>query len=257
MPKPTLVVDLDDTLIQCAQLYNAERTAMATRAAQRTHLATEYIERLAMHIEGETFRYTEFAIDHFPRALAAASATADILAGQTIDKEAVADALSSGYHLLLHGKHGFFPGVPEVLDDWKACGWELVLYTLGDPTVQTRKVISNEITRWFAWSNIKVVKKKDQQVLTELLIQYDVDIDRSWMVGDSLSHEIKPAQAVGLKTAWVDNSAWKNFQQLFPEATAGVKPTIMGATLQDIWRQLPPLGSDRDDEENKTKRKEA
>jgi putative hydrolase of the HAD superfamily len=79
--------------------------------------------------------------------------------------------------------------------------------TKGDQEVQTSKVVRSGLGHFF--DGVHVVSEKNAQVIQDLLNQYGLNPDRTWMVGNSPRSDINPALKAGVGAIYIPHvSTW-------------------------------------------------
>jgi putative hydrolase of the HAD superfamily len=205
MGKPTLIFDQDGTLSRCAEYYVAVQHEFAELKHRSTGIPTATALKVLESIDlAATALPDAFRRDRFPTSFSAASVAIDrIMHRETDDAEAAAAFLIGD--AVFEAPYALYEGVYEMLQQYKAGGWQLALVTKGDWGVQWSKIMKNRLNEIFG-DNIFVVMQKDLGVFQQVITELDVDIETSVMVGDSLKDDIGPAKAAGLATVHVVHS---------------------------------------------------
>lgn len=206
MTHPTLIFDLDGTLVRCAEYYKAAIVAFGEATQERLGMPAAEAEELVRQIDICAIKASgSWMRDRWPRSFRGASLAADAMMGQAPNLTAAAEAAELAEQTF-RAPYPLYPGARDVLLAMRAGGWRLVLYTKGDPEVQWRKVRLNALEPLF--HAIEVTPKKDVSHLRRLCHEHNVDITTSWMIGDSRRDDIGPALALGLQTIQVMTSTW-------------------------------------------------
>lgn len=82
----------------------------------------------------------------------------------------------------------------------------MILLTQGDQAIQQRRISQSGLDKYF--DHCRILRKKQAVAFQELMDEFAVDADCSWMLGDSLKSDIGPALAVGLNAAHLSMSGW-------------------------------------------------
>ncbi len=98
-------------------------------------------------------------------------------------------------------------GAMQVLDSLERHSCRRYLYTAGDPEVQREKIESLGIAGRFEAIYIK--ETKDEEDLSQILQEQGLEPHQTWMVGNSLRSDIKPALSLGLRCVWVQGGSWE------------------------------------------------
>lgn len=106
-----------------------------------------------------------------------------------------------------------FQSTPQLMDDAKEVlktlkkSFSIYLYTGGDPDVQTSKIQELELTQYF--KAIYICDRKTEIELKNILEEQSLNVDRVWMIGNSLKSDINPALRLGVKCIWVQSHTWE------------------------------------------------
>lgn len=90
--------------------------------------------------------------------------------------------------------------VPETLA-YLAGRHDLLLVTKGNEEEQRNKVEASGLRDYFR--EVVVLREKDAQAYTMVAREYELEIARSWMIGNSPKSDINPALAAGLQAVYV------------------------------------------------------
>ncbi|MBS1825312.1 MAG: HAD family hydrolase [Acidobacteria bacterium] len=90
--------------------------------------------------------------------------------------------------------------VPETLA-YLAGRHDLLLVTKGNEEEQRNKVEASGLRIYFR--EIVVLREKDPPAYTKVVREYELDVARSWMIGNSPKSDINPALAAGLHAVYV------------------------------------------------------
>ena len=78
---------------------------------------------------------------------------------------------------------------------------ELTLFTKGHPEEQKLKIDRSGLGGYF--HHTAIVKEKDTEAYAKLARERALDLERTWMVGNSPKSDINPALAAGLKAVFI------------------------------------------------------
>lgn len=84
--------------------------------------------------------------------------------------------------------------------------YRLAIITSGERWVQERRLEAFKFRKRF--SRIVIVDRKSPKVFDDFCLEERVDRDQSWVVGDSLRSDIKPAIKVGLRAVHFEAANW-------------------------------------------------
>ncbi len=95
-----------------------------------------------------------------------------------------------------------FPGVQETLEEL-AARYQLFLLTKGDWEEQSRKVRVSGLREYF--DQLCVVPEKNAPTYSRLLLECGFRRDQTWVIGDSIRSDIRPAVDNGLRAVYIPN----------------------------------------------------
>jgi len=84
--------------------------------------------------------------------------------------------------------------------------FRLVLVTKGDSEVQRRKLRRSGLETFFI--AVYVLSDKTDEEFRRVIEEQELDVERTWVVGDSLRSDINPALRLGLRAVWVPAPNW-------------------------------------------------
>lgn len=205
--RPTLIWDLDDTLVECGVYYRAALKSFGEYAHARLGIDAQVASEFVAKLDRDALQVTPlFNKWRFPRSFKAASLALDIIEDRPLDFVAAAQAFNIGAHVLNVGTgvtqvpYILKPGAVEMLKTYSK--WQQALYTLGDVEVQEQKIRLYGLREFFG-DNVFVVPEKSVDRLETVMKSLHADLHRSWLIGDSLHHEIIPAHKLGLAAVHV------------------------------------------------------
>jgi len=196
----TLIVDADDTLWENNIYYNR---AVADFAALMTTLGFERgeAERTVHQVEQERVPVVGYGPNEFVNSLVVAYERLCARYGASPTDEVAAHVRQIGETVLRY-PIVLLDGVAETLVHLKAQNsFRLLLLTKGDPAVQRDKLERSGLAPYF--DGVHVVPEKDATVLQELVAQYGLAPDRTWMVGNSPRSDINTAVEAGIGAVYV------------------------------------------------------
>ncbi|MGI8459144.1 MAG: HAD family hydrolase [Propionibacteriaceae bacterium] len=103
---------------------------------------------------------------------------------------------------LIEHRVELLPGVTETLSQLGE-RHELRLLTKGDHDEQQAKLDASGLAHHFA--SIHIVPEKDDATYATLVAQLELDVGRSWMIGNSPKSDILPARHAGLRAVFIPN----------------------------------------------------
>jgi putative hydrolase of the HAD superfamily len=115
----------------------------------------------------------------------------------------------------------------------------LILLTKGDDRVQREKLARSGLGPYF--EGVHVVWEKDADVFRDLVAQYDLEPERTWMVGNSPRSDVNPAVEAGIGGVYVPHS---NTWELEIEGLV----TSDRVTVLERFAELPKLVAQWDED---------
>ena len=103
-----------------------------------------------------------------------------------------------------------FDGAIEALEILRSGGAAMVLLTNGEARLQRAKIERFGLERFFRAILIESetgVGKPDPRAHQAALAALGAAPQQTWMAGDDLEFDIRPAKALGMRAAWIRNSA--------------------------------------------------
>jgi putative hydrolase of the HAD superfamily len=103
-------------------------------------------------------------------------------------------------------------GAVRALEFLQANGAAMVLLTNGEARLQRAKIERFGLERFFKTILIESetgVGKPDPRAYRAALASLGAAPDRVWMVGDDLEFDVRPAKALGMRAAWIRETAKK------------------------------------------------
>lgn len=218
MNKKVFIFDLDDTIVQCQVYYCKVITAFCNKLV-------------------EVFDYYTPA----PRDILDKQNEIDIiLMKKPFTKERFPMSMVLTYqhfHKAIYGNENYncnveqevfnigmsvfeviptpIPNAIETLQQLKAEGYVLYLYTLGEVDVQMRKIIGNGLQEIFDRDNIFITRNKSvnelQTIHRHVMKKYGyIPKENIIMIGDSLKSDIIPALDFGINAVKIKANNWMN-----------------------------------------------
>jgi putative hydrolase of the HAD superfamily len=194
----TLIIDADDTLWENNIFYEKCLADFAELMAEQGFDRDE-AERTADVVERERIPLVGYAVEEFARSLVIAYRQLCERYNRPFDEVVAASAMEIGqragqYPILL------LDGVEQTLMRLSG-SCRLLLLTKGDPVVQRDKLARSGLGRFF--EQVHVVPEKDADVYQGLILQCELQPERTWMVGNSPRSDINPAVEAGIGAVYV------------------------------------------------------
>jgi putative hydrolase of the HAD superfamily len=200
MPFEHKVFDLDDTLIQTQVRYIQikNETARYIKEVLETPLAEEEIEGIFSKIDIENIKTHAFGKERFPLSWKQAYETVAEMAGQR--KTHASEVYETAYRIHTQ-TFDLYPGAMEVLRELRERGVRLSLLTLGEKSIQQKKVEDGSFGDYF--DDIHIVEREKFHLLNGMKNK-----GKTSMVGNSLRSDIKPALDAGLSAFHINHDSW-------------------------------------------------
>ena len=230
----TLIIDADDTLWENNIYYEDCARDFAALLAGEGFDAEEAGATLSA-VEEERIPQVGYAPEEFARSLVFSYQRLGRRHGRRVERDLIEKIWNIGRRVAAY-PIVLLDGVEETLNAL-ADRHRLILLTKGDVEVQRDKLERSGLECHFA--GVHIVPEKDAAVFRTLLRHYDLDPDRTWMVGNSPRSDINPAVEAGLGGVYVPHP---NTWQLEIEDLV----TSDRVTVLESFAQLPGLVSDWD-----------
>lgn len=206
--KPTLIIDADDTLweneIYYEQCISDFGALMAEMGFDR-----EEAERTVDEVEHERVPLAGYGPHEFSHNMVLAYERLCERYGQPI-REDVSGTVHEVGRLVLEPPIELLDGVTETLP-WLSQRFRLILLTKGDQEAQEDKLERSGLAHHF--EGVHVVQEKDAEVLQELIANYNLLPERTWMVGNSSRSDINPALEAGIGAVHIPHTSTWSFEQ--------------------------------------------
>lgn len=195
-------------------------------------------ERTLDTVERERVPLTGYAPEEFARSLVIAYERLCERHGQLVNDQ-VANAVWEIGRAVIGHPMVLLDGVEETLA-WLSGRFRLLLLTKGDREVQEDKLTRSGLRHLF--DAVHVVSEKDAEVMRELLVRYELQPKRTWMVGNSPRSDINPALEAGIGAVYVPHP---NTWQLEVEGLSDPERVI----VVDDFGELIDFFSDSEEEQ--------
>jgi len=231
----TLIIDADDTLWENNIYYEACAAEYAELLADEGYDPREAEEMMAV-VERERIPEVGYAPEEFARSLVISYERLCARQDRAVRSEVVEAIWAIGrkvtdYPMVL------LDGVEASLEALEG-DHRLILLTKGDDRVQREKLARSGLEGFF--EGVHVVWEKDADVFRDLIDQYNLVPERTWMVGNSPRSDVNPAVEAGIGGVYVPHP---NTWDLEIEGLV----TSDRVTVVERFADLPKLVADWDD----------
>lgn len=192
----TLVIDADDTLWE-NNIYFEQAWADFEEFLAHSTLRGQELRDIFDAIEIENIRINGYGAKNFGKNMVTCYqrlAEREILEGD-IEK------ILGFAHRIFDQPIEMLPGVEETLDYLLHRSHDLILFTKGQQEEQRMKIDRSRVGRYFR--SFEIVGEKDKAAYLRLAEQYNLQPERTWMVGNSPKSDINPALEAGLNAVYV------------------------------------------------------
>jgi putative hydrolase of the HAD superfamily len=195
MPPQTLIFDADDTLWQ-NNIYFENAFQEFCEFLGHSSLKPDEIRSILDEIEIVNNAIHGYGAVNFGRNLSQCYLR---LAERAVEEHDLARVTAMAHQILLH-EIDLMPGVEETLPFLAECH-DLLLCTKGEPTEQTRKIDVSGLRPFFR--ECFIVKEKNRDTYLKLATEQALNLDRTWMIGNSPKSDVNPSLAAGMRAVLV------------------------------------------------------
>jgi putative hydrolase of the HAD superfamily len=212
MPIPSnLVLDLDDTILD----YSAPAVAVWARLYREySQIMDIPVERLKKTVDenrrwywSDPQRFREGRLDLIrARRIFIRMAFEKLGRSDFKTANAMADAFSRDRETVVQP----FAGAIEALEMFRKNASRMVLLTNGESSMQRAKIERFDLRQFFHAILIEGetgIGKPDPLAFRAALATLNAAPQETWMIGDDLDFDIKPAEALGMHAAWICEEA--------------------------------------------------
>jgi putative hydrolase of the HAD superfamily len=204
---PVVVFDGDDTLWETEVLYDDARSKAAHIVA-KAGLDGEVWERRERVIDTLNARRAGLHSWRFP--LSCVEALEVTAAGHPEAERSIGlltHEVWSAASGVFSARARMMPHAADVLRQLRPTH-RLALLTQGDPTIQQLRIDHSGLRDFF--DEIEIVRRKDTNVLKQLLDRLGAPVETACMVGNSVPSDIAPALELGMRAIWIDAHVWEH-----------------------------------------------
>jgi len=190
-----LLIDADDTLWE-NNIYFEEAFEQFVDFLDHSSMSAAEIRTVLDEIEIANIKIHGYGAANFARNLAQCY---ERLAEREIRQNDLRTAMSFAERIL-DCPMELIEGVVETLA-YLSTRHELTLFTKGHPEEQKLKIDRSGVGEYF--QHTAIVKEKDTEAYSTLARERGLDMERTWMVGNSPKSDINPALAAGLRAVFI------------------------------------------------------
>jgi putative hydrolase of the HAD superfamily len=197
MEKQTLIFDLDDTLAHCNKYFRDTINKFVDQIQEWFETLTkEEIKQKQLEIDLKSIEQHGLHSSRFPESLVSTYIDFSERYNKEIEQKKVEKVRRIGQSVFEIEVQPF-PYIYEVLNELQEDGHNLYLYTGGDEANQSRKIVQLELETYFE-GNVFIYEHKNTDALKQVLQKINADPKVTWMIGNSLKTDIKPAVELGI-----------------------------------------------------------
>jgi putative hydrolase of the HAD superfamily len=195
----TLILDLDDTLIHCNKYFLQSKIEFVKKLQGwfKTLTHDEIIQK-QLEIDLKSVEEHGLHSSRYPETLVETYVDFSRKFRREI-KEMEIEAIRKIGRNVFEMKVEPFPYMYKVLEELQQEGHHLFLFTGGDAFNQYRKIFQLGLEQYFK-KGIYIFKHKNTIALKKVLTKIKSDKKTTWMIGNSLKTDIKPAIELGINS---------------------------------------------------------
>jgi putative hydrolase of the HAD superfamily len=192
----TLLIDADDTLWE-NNVYFERSIADFISFLNHREFTPEQVRERLNDVERESIKTHGYGLSSFANALCK---TFECLSVEQLTEELREDIHQFAFRIAEHPVE-IIPGVPETLRHLADRKHHLILMTKGSPAEQMSKVERSGLKDYF--TAVEVVAEKNASAYHAVADKYGLDVEVTWMVGNSPRSDVNPALEAGLHAVFV------------------------------------------------------
>ncbi|WP_066394205.1 HAD family hydrolase [Neobacillus mesonae] len=202
MNQQTLILDLDDTLIHCNKYFKQAGNEFAKRMKEWfKNISVKEVKQKQLEFDLKSINKHGLHSSRYPESLV----TTYLYFCKQFNKGLKANEIEQVRKI---GESVFkievepFPEMYEVLDKLIEDGHHLHLFTGGDHKNQYRKIKQLKLEPYFQ-NGVFIFEHKNQKALKKVLRKINSEKKSTWMIGNSLKTDIKPALDLGINAVHI------------------------------------------------------
>jgi putative hydrolase of the HAD superfamily len=233
MNQQTLILDLDDTLCHCNKYFRKSRNEFTTLLLDFfPFLSREEILEKQNEIDLKGIERFGFASSQYPKSLVLTYRYFCAQYRRKMEHEEIEHVHRIGQKVF-QTKVQPLPYMYETLDELLKDGHSLYLFTGGDRANQLRKIKQLGLDTYLK-KRVYIYEHKNKQALQKVLHSIKPEKKSTWMIGNSLRTDIKPAIELGINAIHIPSEIEWSYNVLDME----VEPSGTFAELESL-KQLP------------------
>lgn len=204
--KNTLLIDADDTLWE-NNIHYEKVTIDFVNLMKSKRIMEHDIERFLRQKEMANVKHYGYGADSLYRTMINVYKEACEKEGKKTENEVLvwiknAKSKTRDYDI------EFLTGVTEVLPKLQKKNL-MILVTKGNPEEQKDKIKRSGVSRFF--HHTRVVEEKHAKIYKDIVKELKLNIETTWMIGNSPRSDINPAKAAGLGTVFIPyHTTWEH-----------------------------------------------
>jgi putative hydrolase of the HAD superfamily len=233
MQKQTILFNLDDTLVYCNRYFNRVIEGFLEQMIiWFDTVSKEEIRQKQLQIDLSAINKYGLKSERFPESFVETYTYFCGKTGKERQKSEMDSLRELGFQVFKIPVEPI-PYMNETLQQLKDAGHKLYLHTGGDVANQRRKITQLELSVFFG-NRIFISEYKDTTALSDILKTIHANPKITWMVGNSLKTDIKPALEMNINAIFIPaETEWK-----FDKVDISFKPKSAFITLNSL-RDVP------------------
>ncbi|MCM3571397.1 HAD family hydrolase [Neobacillus mesonae] len=233
MNQQTLILDLDDTLIHCNKYFKQSRNEFVKWMMRWfKNLSEKEIKEKLLELDLESIKKHGLHSSRYPDSLAATYLYFCKKYKKGLRAKEIEQVRKIGEHVFEIEVEPF-PEMYDVLEKLKKDGHNLYLFTGGDHKNQYRKIKQLNLQPYFK-DGVFIFEHKNTKALKNVLKKINAIKNATWMIGNSLKTDIKPALDLGINAIHIP----AKIEWSYNIVDIDIEPRSTFAELTSL-RQLP------------------
>lgn len=227
-----VIFDGDDTLWETQPFYTEAKRAFYSEMSRLGFNAAE-VQAMFENTDKTNVESLGFSKHRFPTSMA--QTYRSFCEKHCLDFEsAIEDKIRRIGYEVFSKRPVIIDGAEQVLAHLRP-HYKLILATKGDTEVQQAKIDSSGLSRFF--DVIFILEHKTERELRQVIETCNLDVQKSWLVGNSLKSDINPAHRVGLKAIWIPYDTWGYEEDRQPDSPDIFKSTSLQGALKILMQE--------------------